>query len=288
VFTVNESSTDYEVTFVEHFVINVLNVIVYTYRVTHNDQTFEVKLYPNGTDNMTFNGDVCGSIEMLTSQQQAVNLIVTFFTTPNNAIWTRRHARHFSGLRVNAKQTFSLQLFHPVLDEANKLLNDCGGIFTIKMIGSYLARSQHTVATSQAKFNPKTHNAVNTTYAWNMCNLTSLSDYGLVLTSDNVFVGFGVAEFYIILISDNEFLSIYSELITPTNIRLPLRVRHTFELVNGSSPEYAVVDKFSISAKYDYEHNRLGVTGHFNQIAFKQSMLLNCVTFKYSFAYDPQ
>lgn len=286
-FTVHESSTDSQEIFFDHLSVNVRNATVQTSHVTHDNETFEVKIYPNGTGTMMYDGYVSGSIEMLTSRQQVLNLIATFYIKAYNKSWSEPRVRHFLGLKVNAKKTFYLKLVDTTMNQSNELINS-GGIFTITMRGSYFICRQHTIASSQAKFNPKIHNAVNTTYTWTMCDLGLNFNDEMIMMSYDVFVGFGVAEFFISIHLESEFVSIYSELITPSNIKLPLRVRYTFALLYNSSPEYAVIDKFSISAKYDFKHKRLGTKEHFDTRIFEKFMEQKCATLKYNVAYKLQ
>jgi hypothetical protein len=68
VFRVNESSTDYHVTFAEHFSINKRNVTDYaTFRVTQGLVTFEIKGCSNGSDTVN-NSYVCVSFQIITNQ----------------------------------------------------------------------------------------------------------------------------------------------------------------------------------------------------------------------------
>lgn len=72
-FTIIGSTTDYYVTFIEHFPINIRNASNYTVHVTQDLVTFEVKIYPNGTDTK-YKGYVCVIIELISSPQDTVDL----------------------------------------------------------------------------------------------------------------------------------------------------------------------------------------------------------------------
>jgi hypothetical protein len=81
VFTVNESSKDYHVTFVERFSISIRNATDYTFRVTQSLVIFEINIYPNFTETMNKSYS-CVSIQMLASEQESIRLIV-FFSIKN-------------------------------------------------------------------------------------------------------------------------------------------------------------------------------------------------------------
>jgi hypothetical protein len=68
VFTVNESVTDHHVTILEHLSINIHGATIHTFYVTTGSVTFEIKIYPNGTETK-FKGFICVSVDMLTSNK---------------------------------------------------------------------------------------------------------------------------------------------------------------------------------------------------------------------------
>jgi hypothetical protein len=93
VFTVDESTTDYHVTFVEHFPINTSNA-TNTFRVTRGLETFEINVYLNGTNTM-YTGYVCVSIEILTSRQETVDLTASFDIQASDGVRYRRQVELF-------------------------------------------------------------------------------------------------------------------------------------------------------------------------------------------------
>jgi hypothetical protein len=239
IFTVNESSTDYHVTFVEQFPINIHNA-PFVFRVNQSLVAFEIKIYPNGTK-PEYEDYVCVSIRMLRSQQKIVHLLATFSirTTDGDWIWPMEK-RQKSSLRY--MQTYNFTSLASVTNKANKVLDD-GGVFTIRMIGSYFIRNQHAITTSAPKLNAKAHTSVDMSYTWTVCNLTLPVVSNWYLESDNFFVGLGVAEFNIIMhpkTTDKNFVSMYIILANiPINCKLPLKVQFTFELIDSNSPEHA-------------------------------------------------
>jgi hypothetical protein len=251
VFTVNESATSHYVTFVERFPIDIRNATIHTSRVTQGDVSFKIKIYSNGTDTMS-KGYVCVDIGLLKRQQTVVNLFAIFNIKARNAILDYVYESGVLGGTLRETETYILKILGTVINQATKVFAD-GDILTIEIIGSYLIHSQRKIATSQANFDPKTHTSVITSYTWTVCNLTMRLTDKIFLRSEKVFSELGVADFIITVTSGlqvSDFIAIFSQLITLNNIKLPLRVRHTFELLNNSLPEHAVVDKFSMSVKY--------------------------------------
>jgi hypothetical protein len=278
VFTVNESTTDYHVTFVEHFPINASNAIN-TFRVTRSLETFEINVYLNGS-NTRYTGYVCVSIEILTSQQETVDLTASFDI---QASVRYRRQVEFSPLAVHRSITYNFTLLDNVMNKTNKVL-DGSGVFTIKMTASYLIHGQYTLATSQAQFNAKTHTSVNMTYTWTVCNLTlPLVDINNILTG-KLFAGLGVAEFYLSMYpgtKDRNLVSIYSRLANPSNnIELPLQVQYTFELIESGSGERAA------SSLNDYKYIDDSPGYYFNYRYFEKLFKRNSlVTFRYRIGY---
>jgi hypothetical protein len=134
VFTVDESATDYHVTFVEHFPINTSNA-TNTFRVTRGLETFEINIYLNGS-NTRYKGYVYVSIEILTSQQETVDLLASFGIQASDGAWNKLELP-FSVLAVHDTITYNLTLLDNVMKEANKVHNG-SGVFTIRMAASYL------------------------------------------------------------------------------------------------------------------------------------------------------
>jgi hypothetical protein len=198
-----------------------------------------------------------------------------------------RHQVEFSPLAVHHTQTRNLKLLNNIMNEVNKVYNG-SGMFTIRMTASYLIHSQHTLATSQAQFNAKTHTSVNMTYTWTVCNLTlPLIDIRYIL-SGKLFTGLGVAEFYISMYPGTEnkpIASIYSRLANlSTNIKLPFQVQYAFELIDGGSVERVAIKKTSPSIQYKYiGHSRgFNINYRYFKKLFQENSL---VTFRYRVVY---
>jgi hypothetical protein len=177
--------------------------------------------------------------------------------------------------------TYNLTLLDNVMNEANKVLNG-SGVFTIRMTASYLMYSQHTVTTSQAQFNAKTHISVNMTYTWTLCNLTlPLIDIRFI-SSKTFFAGLAVAEFYIKIFPGtkyHDFMSIYSCIEhIPRSLKLPFQVDHSFELINSGSSKQTVV--------FYHKDKILGSLKYFTYSDVVKSMQQQgCATFKYHVVY---
>jgi hypothetical protein len=280
VFNAEESSTDYHQTFIEHFPISICNSTIFAFRVTQGLETFEIKIYPNGAETM-YNDYVCLTIQLLTSQQTAIGLSAAFSikTCGGAWIWLREVVPTLS-LSNESPQLFNLTLLSKVMNKANRMLND-DGIFTIRMIGSYLIHTQHTIASLKTKFNDKIHTRVDMSYIWTVCNLTlPLVDITQIV-SNTFFGGLGVAKFYIIMypgtISEH-FISIYSYLLSIAHsLKLPLQVNQTFELVNSTSSKQAVV--------YERKGQGFGSPQYFKYSNLVKSMQQQCVTFKHRIEY---
>lgn len=112
------------------------------------------------------------------------------------------------------------------MNAVNAKLDD-GGVFTLRMTCYYLIHSQHTIATSQAKFNATTHISVDISYTWNVCNLTLPLANHSRLVSENFFAGLGVTEFYVTMWPGTKhtgFVSLsFNLLYMPINIKQPLQ-----------------------------------------------------------------
>jgi hypothetical protein len=208
VFRVNESSTDYHVTFAEHLSINKRNVTDYTCRVTQGLVTFEIKGCSNGSDTVN-NSYVCVSIQIITSQQENIRLW-TFFSIKNlHGDWIELDDM-VSTLSVNNTQMYNLILPNNVTNETSEVVVD-GDILSIAMHGSYIIHGQHTTTTSHAKFNPETYASFNMEYTWTVCNLTLLNsnDADRYIASDKLFTKLDGAEFYLYIKMDEEDNSVY-------------------------------------------------------------------------------
>lgn len=244
--------------------------------------TFEIKMHPNDTEIM-YNNYVHVNIMLLASQQESIDLIASFNISASDSNWNWR-LEILPEMTVNTQFNLTLPLFDNVRNETNITLGYTG-IFTIRMIGSYLIHSRHTIATSHAEFNPDKHSNVNMLYTWTVCNLTlPFIDDTLVL-SDNIFAKHGVAEFCIAMWPGTEsadFVSIYSGLVKkPINLDLPLEVRYTFELIGSNSQDEAIIKKTIRSNVYKNEGDRAGGSDDFYYADFVKSMQQQCVTWKY-------
>jgi hypothetical protein len=278
-FTVNESITDYHVTFVEHFPINTRNA-TNTFRVTRGLETFEINIYLNGSDTFV-------SIEMLTGQQETVDLLTHFGFRAISTGFPYGQQMYFSPLAVHDTRTWNLTILNKVMNEAKEVL-DGDGVFTIKMTASYLIHSQHTIATSQAQFNAETHTSVNMTYTWTVCNLTLPLVDADSITSEKIFAGLGVAEFYISMYPDTKvrrFVSFYCRLANPsTKMKLPLQGQFVFELIDSGSVERAVIKQFSYSLQHKYVDESFGFNFKYQDI--KKLLEQNSgVIFRYRVVY---
>jgi hypothetical protein len=284
VFSVNESVTDYRVTFFEHFSINIRNTTIHMSRVTQDDVTFEIKMYPNGTETM-FKGYVCVSIEMLTSQQDAVDFFADFESIASDGSRHTLGSVQFENFTVHDKQSHNLTSLDQVMDSTNRIL-DSDGFLTIAINGSYVIHSQHTITTSPAKFNAQTHTSVDMSYTWTVCNITNPFSYCMF---SNVFAGLGVAEFYIMMCpeaEDDNFVSVHSRLAnTQVNIDQPIRARYRYELINDKTMEHGAFDQLCMSDndKNEYENVDLEWVApeNFLKDDFVKSLRQNCVTIRY-------
>lgn len=286
VFAVNESTTDYHVTFVKHFSINIRKATSSTFRLTQGSVTLEIKIYPNGTKTM-YKGYVCVSIDLISSPQKIIDLITTFTLKASDGGWNKLEVS-FSKLTAQETQTYNLTSLDHVMNAANTMLDD-GGMFTIGMTGSYLIHSQRTIVTSQTKFNAKTHTSVNMSYTWTVCNLTlPLVDVSHI-KSKNFFTELGVAEFNIQMYPGTEyedFVSVYNFLVNLPSIKRSPQVEYSFELIDSNSPERAVIDYFSESGLYEFTNIGWGRSQHFKYTDFVKSMRQQCVTMKFHVEYE--
>jgi hypothetical protein len=287
VFSVNESVTDYRVTFFEHFSINIRNTTIHMSRVTQTDVTFEIKMYQNGTEAM-FKGNVCVSFEMFTSQHDAVDFFADFESIASDGSRHLLGAVQFKNFTVHDKQSHKLTLLDQVMDSTNRIL-DSDGFLTIAINGSYVIHSQHTITTSPAKFNAQTHTSVDMSYTWTVCNITNPFSYCMF---SNAFAGLGVAEFYIVMCpepGDENFVSVHSRLAetmnTQVDIDQPFRARYRYELINNKTMERGVFDQLCMSDndKNEYENVDLKwvATENFLNDDFVKSLRQNCVTIRF-------
>jgi hypothetical protein len=185
-------------------------------------------------------------------------------------------------------QIFSLR--DHIRNNANKTL-DGSGICTVRMTGSYLIHSQRTIATSQAKFNPDENTSVSMSYTWTVCNLTlPVVNSSTRIRSEDFFTELDVAEFYIEIYLNENFVSMYSHLVNiPPNITGSFQVRHTCELINSSSPTLAVIDQHRMIYQYDSTYiPQMGSVHQFKYADFVNSMLQQCVTLKHHVEYYRQ
>jgi hypothetical protein len=294
VFTVDESSADYHVTLAEHFAINVRNETVFTFRVTKDLVTFDIRVCSSGIETLK-NGRICLSIQVATSQQEIVRLFAVFGVKSRHDSWIELNET-FSTLSVNNAQTYNFMLRNNnnVANKTNKVLVD-SDILTIGINGSCVIRSQHTIATSTVRFNPELHTSVNASYTWTVCNVTLPNPHvsERVLESKTLFTNLGVAEFYLrlnlLLASENNngAIAIFVFLANaPVNIKLPFRAQHTFVLVDSNSPQHAVIVQKRSSNQYKDITAMGGSKNVFEYADFVKSMKQHCVTIKYYVAYD--
>lgn len=281
-FTVDESTTDYQVTFVEHLPINIRKATNHTFRVTQNSVMFEIKIYLSSIEAKN-KGYAWISIQLITSQQATVELIVCLDIEASGiSFW---NDMLFPTLLVNDSLVYNLDILDNIMNET---LED-GGNFTITMIGSYLNHTQHAIATSHTNFNAKTHSSVNMSYTWTVCNLALPLVSNEHIVSKIIFAGLGVAEFNIRIRPGTEFknfVSFFSQLKnTSNNIKLPLRIRHTFELIDSNSPEHAVIDQLSMTDEYEHMNEEWGTSLYFKYDDLVKSMQHQCATIKYRVVY---
>jgi hypothetical protein len=290
VFTVNESVTDYHVNFFERFSINIHNTDIHTSRVTKGLETFEMKIYPNGTET-EYKGYVCVSIEMLTSQQDTVDLYSEFVIITSDGSRYILNDVQFFNMTVHDKQDYNMTSLDEVMGETNKML-DSDGFLTITMNGSYVIHGQSTITTSHAKFNAQTHTSVAMSYTWTVCNLTYPINYCML--SGKTFAGLGVAEFYITLWPTGEdayLVSVYSELAnSQINIGQSVGARRRFELINSTTMDHGAFDQLCMSDMYEYEDIGpvLGAPENFNFDDFKNSVRQNCATIRFHVCINVQ
>jgi hypothetical protein len=282
VFSVNESVTDYLVTFSERLSIDIHNATVQKYCVTQdNNVTFEFNIYPNGTGTM-YKGYLCVTVQMLTSQQDTVDLVTIFKMKTNNGSWYDLDVVQLLNLAVHSIQIHNFTLLDHVMNETSKVLGE-GGILTIRMIGFYLIHSQHTIATSHAEYNAETHISVHMSYAWTGCNLTYPNKSIMCVSSGKAFAGLGVAEFHITLwpeVEDEYLVSVYSQLAN-TQGDQPLRVRRRFELINSTTTEHGAFDQLCMSDVYEDVGRILDSSDNFNDVDFLNSIRQQCVTLQF-------
>jgi hypothetical protein len=171
VFTMAEASTNYHVTLVEHFAINVRNETTFMLRVTKGLVTFEIRVCSNGTETLN-SGRICLSIQVFTSQGDSLALFASFGVKNRHDSWIELNGTR-STSSVNNAQIHHLILPNNVGNKTNEVLVD-GDILTIRINGTGIIRSQHTIATPKVKFNPELHTSVNASYTWTVCNLRCL------------------------------------------------------------------------------------------------------------------
>jgi hypothetical protein len=298
VFTAVESSTDYHVTLVEHFAINVHNETAFMLRVTNDLVKFDIRVCSNGTETLK-NGRICLSIQVSTSQQDSLPgpLYASFSVKNRHDSWIALD-QILPTLLVNNAQIHHLILLNNVGNETNEVLVD-RDILTIGINGSCTVHSQHTIATPTVKFNPELHTSVNASYTWTVCNLT-LSYSNVAYTSvesGTFFTNLGVAEFYLFVGLElqkkkdrksvpRRCVTIYSFLEnTPISIKLPFRAQETFELIDSNSPKHAVIASKSSSDLY------IRATMTSSESVFEYTDVVNsmnqqqCATFKFYVAY---
>jgi hypothetical protein len=217
---------------------------------------------------------------MLTSQQETVDLLASFGIQASDGAWNKLELP-FYVLAVHDTITYNLTLLNNVMKEVNKVHNG-SGVFTIRMAASYLIHSQHTLATSQAQFNAKTHTSVNMTYTWTVCNITlPLIDIRYI-SSKIFFAGLGVAEFSLEIFPGTKYqyyLSIYSCIEhIPRSIQLPLQVDHSFKLSDSGSSKQTVI--------FYHKNEIWGPPKYFKYSDLVKSMQQQgCATFKYHVVY---
>lgn len=281
-FTVNEFTTGNCLNFVEYFQIDVRVATSHVFRVILDYVTFEIKIHSNGSE--TMHAAYSCVIQVLTSQQKTVDMPANFSIRTSDGSWNWL-GEILASLSVNDTLTFTLASTDNITNQA---LND-GSNFTIRMSGSYLIHSRHTISTSSAKFDAKTHTNVNMSYTWNVCNLTLPVANVNYIVSENFFAGLGVASFYIIMwpgTKNNKFVSIYSHLAeAPVTITMPLRIRHTFELIDSNSVKPIVIDRHSMSDEYGM-NQEWGTTEYFKYADLVKSIRHQCATIKYHVAYS--
>lgn len=287
-FTVHESTTDYYVTLVEYFQINIRSVTDQVFQITQGAFKFEIKIYSNGIK-AKYKGFICVSIRMLTIQQGSIDLQVTFSirASDGDEIW-QKHI-HEELISVNDIQIFKLISLDTVIKEANKIL-DNGGFFTIRMAGFYLNRRQHAITKSDLKFNDKIHTNVKMSFVWTLCNLTLPMVNGTYsIESSTLFGGLNVAEFYLQVLPGTNYSGFVSILITllkaPIHIKLPIRVKHTFELINSSSPEHCAIVQYSSVNQYESELSSFGYQKLSNYEDFVTLVRQQCAAFIYYIEY---
>jgi hypothetical protein len=170
---------------------------LYLFLVTRGLETFDIKIYPNGTET-TYNGYVSFTVQLLESRQTPTELSAAFSIRAGGDDWIRLREVVLS-LNIGSPQLYSLTLLSEITNKANRMLDD-DGIFTIRMTISYLIHSQHTIATSPTKFNSNTHTSVDMTYTWTLCNLTLPMVDTSKIISNVLFDGLGVAMCYIYIL----------------------------------------------------------------------------------------
>lgn len=289
VFILEAATTDYHVTFVEHCSINVRNATTgYVFRVTQNSVAFEIQVYFTGNDT-TCRNYVCVSIKMLTNQRKPLDLVATFRIKASDSSW-QWLKNTVSALLQYDSVIYELILLNKIMNKANKLLDD-SGVFTIRMAGSYLIHSQHTVVTPRDEYITKAHTSVDMSYTWTVCNLTlPLVDTCRFIVSERLFDGPGLAMFYIKMYLGTEaedLIKISCDLVyTPSYIKLPLTVRFTTELMDSNAPTHAVIAKRSTSHQYKHYGSEGSSLQQFKYNDFVKSVLQQCVSLKFRLVYE--
>jgi hypothetical protein len=250
VFCVNETSTDRHETFLNRFIVELTALsgeLAGSFNITRNLAKWKVKFYPK---NMICEDNVCAEITLLECKQDIVNLAVEFdFETQHSAYVLSK----FIVLTIQRYETSKLLLLmsrSTIITPANKLLAADKNAFIVRVRGSYVINSQHNVVTSPSQFVAFKHKTIDITYTWTVCNL-KLPLNGDYVTASALFPSvfndslpaFQMHTFPGIRI-DN-YVSNYIVLNrAPNNVKLPLNVSYSFNLINSS-------DKHNVVAQYE-------------------------------------